>query len=235
MTTPMSACRQRVYTSFAGPVRPSPSRFYRFDCKRRILQSNSLDFWPHPNQNRVKKPNLHRERLAMSNWIVDRSRILQRDEIALVLTDLRRKARRSTNSRMNMVVFRLATCCGLRASEIAGLALADVQVDNSRPSIRVRREIGKGHKARKVPLTWDAGTLADLVEWKRFRREQGAADDDRFVCSQHCDSLGNPLDRRNLRKRFKASCKALGRERQSRVDDPRRPPFLRQPRPPRRP
>ena len=129
----------------------------------------------------------------MSNWIVDRCRILQRDEIALVLTDLRRKARRSTNSRMNMVVFRLATCCGLRASEIGGLVLADVQVDNSRPSIRVRREIGKGHKARKVPLTWDAGTLADLVEWKRFRREQGAADDDRFVCSQHCDSLGRSI------------------------------------------
>ena len=151
----------------------------------------------------------------MSNWIVDRSKILQPDEIALVLSDLRRKARRSTNSRMNMTIFRLATCCGLRASEIGGLALSDVQVDNSRPSIRIRREIGKGRKPRKVPLTWDAGTLADLVEWKRFRREQGAADDDRFVCSQHCDALGNPLDRRNLRKRFKATCKALGRERQA--------------------
>ena len=171
----------------------------------------------------------------MSNWIVDRSKILQRDEIARILTDLRRKARRSVNTRMNLAIFRLAACCGLRASEIAGLTLADVQVDNSRPSIRIRREIGKGHKARKVPLTWDAGTLADLVEWKRFRREQGAADDDLFVCSQHCDSLGNPLDRRNLRKRFKACCKVLGRERQGRVDDPRWPPFLRQPRPPRRP
>jgi len=151
----------------------------------------------------------------MSNWIVDRSKILQRDEIALVLTDLRRKARRSINSRMNLVVFRLAACCGLRASEIAGLILADVQVDNSRPSIRIRREIGKGHKARKVPLTWDAGTLADLVEWKRFRRDQGADDDARFVCSQHSDAFGNPLDRRNLRKRFKACCKTLGRERRA--------------------
>lgn len=150
----------------------------------------------------------------MSNWIVDRSKILQRDEMVRVLTDLRRKARRSVNSRMNLTIFRLAACCGLRASEIAGLVLSDVQVDNTRPSIRVRREIGKGRKARKVPLTWDAGTLADLVEWKRFRREQGAADDDRFVCSQHCDSFGNPLDRRNLRKRFRVSCKVLGRERQ---------------------
>jgi integrase len=178
------------------------------------LWSNSLDFWSRPKQNGVKKPNSHLEGLSMSNWIVDRSKILQRDEMARVLTDLRRKARRSVNSRMNLTIFRLAACCGLRASEIAGLALSDVRVDNSRPSIRVRREIGKGHKARKVPLTWDAGTLADLVEWKRFRREQGAVDDDRFVCSQHCDSLGNPLDRRNLRKRFKSSCKVLGRERQ---------------------
>jgi integrase/recombinase XerD len=151
----------------------------------------------------------------MSTWTVDRSKILQPDEMGLILTELRRKARRSVNTRTNLVVFRLAACCGLRASEIAGLILADVQVDNSRPSIRVRREIGKGHKPRKVPLTWDAGTLADLVEWKRFRRDQGAADDDRFVCSQHCDSLGNPLDRRNLRKRFRVSCKVLGRERQA--------------------
>ena len=151
----------------------------------------------------------------MSDWVVERTRILQRDEIARVLADLRRKARRSVNSRMNLAIFRLAACCGLRASEIAGLALSDVRVDNTRPSIRVRREIGKGHKARKVPLTWDAGTLADLVQWKRFRREQGADDDDLFVCSQHCDSFGNPLDRRNLRKRFKSSCKVLGRERRA--------------------
>jgi integrase/recombinase XerD len=151
----------------------------------------------------------------MSTWTVDRSKILQPDEMARVLTELRRKARRSVNTRTNLIVFRLAACCGLRASEIAGLTVGDVMVDNSRPSIRIRREIGKGHKARKVPLTWDAGTLADLVEWKRFRREQGAADDDRFVCSQHCDSLGNPLDRRNLRKRFRVSCKVLGRERQA--------------------
>jgi integrase/recombinase XerD len=151
----------------------------------------------------------------MSTWTVDRSKILQPDEMARVLTELRRKARRSINTRTNLTIFRLAACCGLRASEIAGLTVGDVQVDNSRPSIRIRREIGKGHKARKVPLTWDAGTLADLVEWKRFRRDQGAADDDRFVCSQHCDSLGNPLDRRNLRKRFRVSCKVLGRERQA--------------------
>jgi site-specific recombinase XerC len=116
---------------------------------------------------------------------------------------------------MNRVVFRLASCAGLRASEIAGLTLADVQVDSTQPKIRVRKEIAKGHKARKVPLTWDAGTLADLRDWKRFRRGQGAGDDAPFVCSQHRDALGNALDRRGLRKRFKACCKCLGRERQA--------------------
>jgi site-specific recombinase XerC len=128
--------------------------------------------------------------------------------------DLKRKARRSTNTRMNLIVFRLSTCCGLRASEIANVNLADVQVDSTQPKIRIRREVGKGHKARKVPLTWDAGTLADLREWKQYRREQEAADSAPFVCSQHCDSLGNQLDRRNLRMRFKVCCKVLGRERQ---------------------
>jgi hypothetical protein len=35
-----------------------------------------------------------------------------------------------------------------------------------------------------------------------------------FVCSQHRDSIGNQLDRRNLRMRFKVCRKVLGRERQ---------------------
>jgi integrase/recombinase XerD len=148
-------------------------------------------------------------------WIVDKSKVLQPREVGTVLDDLHRKARRSINTRMNLMVFRLSTCCGLRASEIAGLTLADVQVDSTRPNIRVRKEIAKGHKPRKVPLTWDAGTLADLREWKRHRREQGAGENDRFVCSQHKDALGHALDRRNLRKRFKAACKVLGSERRA--------------------
>jgi len=150
----------------------------------------------------------------MTSWTVGREKILQPHELAQILADLHRKARRSVNTRMNLIVFRLSACCGLRASEVGNLTLADVQVDNSRPSIRIRREVGKGHKARKVPLTWDAGTLADIREFKQFRREQGATDSDPFVCSQHRDSLGNHLDRRNLRMRFKVCCKLLGRERQ---------------------
>jgi len=151
----------------------------------------------------------------MANWTVDKSKILQPDEIRRVLDDLARKGHRSLNTRMNRVIFRLSTCCGLRASEISQITLADIQVDSSQPKIRIRREVGKGRRRRKVPLHWDAGTLSDLRDWKRFRREHGADDDARFVCSQHRDSLGNVLDRRNLRKRFKVCCKCLGPERQA--------------------
>lgn len=151
----------------------------------------------------------------MPTWTIERSKILQPREIKLILADLARKGRRSLNTRMNRVIFRLACCAGLRASEIAGLTLADVQVDSTRPQIRVRKEIAKGRRPRKVPLTWDQGTLDDLCEWKRYRREQGASDHAHFVCSQHKDSNGHPLDRRNLRMRFKTCCKCLGPERQS--------------------
>jgi len=151
----------------------------------------------------------------VATWTVDKSKILQPGEIKLVLADLARKGRRSLNTRLNRVVFRLSCCAGLRASEIAGLILADMQVDSTRLQIRVRKEIAKGHKPRKVPLHWDGATLHDLRDWKRFRREQGAGDDAPFVCSQHRDTLGKPLDRRNLRKRFKVACKCLGPERQS--------------------
>jgi integrase len=148
-------------------------------------------------------------------WIVDGSKILQPDEMGKVLTDLREKSRRSINHRLNLIVFRLSSCAGLRASEIAGLVLSDVRVDSDRPSIRVRKEVAKGHKARVVPLTWDASTKDDLAAWKQFRRDQGAGDGDPFVCSQHRDSLGKPLERRGLRKRFKVACKSLGPERQA--------------------
>ena len=98
---------------------------------------------------------------------------------------------------------------------LAGLILADVQVDNTQPKIRIRREVGKGHKRGIVPLTWDAGTLADIRAWKQLRREQGADESDLFVCSQHRDTFGRQLDRRNLRMRFKVCCKVLGRERRN--------------------
>jgi integrase len=72
----------------------------------------------------------------------------------------------------NLILFRLAACCGLRVSEIAHLHMADVRTDGSRPHLRIRRAAAKGHKARVVPLWWDAGTLAYITAWKVSRANQ---------------------------------------------------------------
>jgi len=98
----------------------------------------------------------------MSDWKVEATKILTAGEIAQVLADLKRRARRSGNSRMNLIVFRLATCCGLRVSELIGLRVGDVRVGMARPYIHVRRETAKRGKARRVPLWWDQSTLDDL-------------------------------------------------------------------------
>ena len=61
-----------------------------------------------------------------SDWSVDATKILSRRELGAVLADLERRSAHSHHARLNRVIFRLACCCGLRASEIAGLQLADV-------------------------------------------------------------------------------------------------------------
>lgn len=88
-----------------------------------------------------------------STWKVDQTKILSRAEIAAILSSLKRPSkRRSPNTRMNLAIFRLATCCGLRASEIIGIKLGDVRVGIARPYIRVPKTIAKGGKGRRAML-----------------------------------------------------------------------------------
>ena len=42
---------------------------------------------------------------------LDATKILSRRELAAVLNDLKRKAPRSKNTRLNLALFRLACCC----------------------------------------------------------------------------------------------------------------------------
>ncbi len=173
---------------------------------------------------------------------VDPTKILTRRELTCVLADLVRKAPRSANTRLNLVLVRLACCCGLRVSEIARLQIPDVRVEVSRPHLRIRRGAAKGGRPRIVPLWWDAGTLADLSDWKserlgqpperRFVSQaesgvvrpshaiQAAAGIYRrtpaaepFVACLRPGRQGTPLSRHTLRKRFRTACKVLGRER----------------------
>jgi integrase/recombinase XerD len=146
--------------------------------------------------------------------MLDQTKILTRNEIAEVLAELRRK-RRSVNTRQNAVIFRLATCCGLRVSEIVGLTLANVKVESERPHVHVPSSIAKGKKARKVALWWDAATLAALREWKAERITQGAASDAPFVCSQSKATKGKTLSVRNAQARWKVAIGALCDERRA--------------------
>ena len=143
----------------------------------------------------------------------DATKILTRRELAAVLADLRRRVLRSKNSRLNLVVFRLAACCGERASEIAHLQMADVRVEMPRPHLRIRASAAKGGRPRTVPLWWDAGTLEDLAAWWADRLARGAKSTSPFVCSWQVDRESITFSRHTLRKRFRTACKVLGPER----------------------
>ena len=148
-----------------------------------------------------------------SSRLADATKILTRREIALVLAELHRKAPRSKNTRLNLVIFRLACCCGLRASEIAMLQLADVRTEMPRPHLRIRNGASKGGRPRTVPLWWDAGTLADIVAWRAERLARGAKSQEPFVASFQPGRESQPLSRHTLRKRFRTGSKILGLER----------------------
>jgi len=126
---------------------------------------------------------------------------------------LERKAKRSLNTRLNLVIVRLACCCGLRVSEIANLRLDDVQVDDARPHVLIRAEVAKSRRLRRITLWWDRRNLETLVEWKQFRVEQGAVARDRFVVSAINRTRGKTLTRQAIRQRFRTACKVLGKSR----------------------
>ena len=145
--------------------------------------------------------------------LADPTKILIRREMAAVLADLRRKAPRSPNTRLNLTIFRLAACCGLRATEVARVRISDVRVELPRPHLRIRVGAAKGGRSRTVPLWWDAGTLEDVTAWKKLRLDRGADADEAFIASLRPGRIGTPLSRHTLRKRFRTACKVLGRER----------------------
>lgn len=144
-----------------------------------------------------------------TQWEVDSTKILTRTEMSVVLDDLRGKAGLSRHHHLYLIIFRLSACCGLRASEIAGLTAADVRTGIGRPHIIVRAEIAKGGRARRVPLWWDAQTLEDLTAWKATL--QGP--DSLFVSSSRGKASGGPLSRQTIRDRFLGACRVLGKDR----------------------
>ena len=147
------------------------------------------------------------------HFTADVTKILTRSEMQAVLADLRRKAPRSKNTRLNLVIFRLSACCGLRASEIAQLQMADIRVELPRPHIRIRVGASKGGRSRSVPLWWDGGTLDDLAAWRADRAAHSAIGGDPFVASLQVGRETVVFSRHTLRKRFRTACRVLGAER----------------------
>ncbi len=154
--------------------------------------------------------------MSMPLSTMDKTRILTRTEIAQVIADLKRK-RRSVNTRQNLIVFRLSACCGLRVSEIAGLRICDLQICGPHPHIFIPQATSKRWRPRRVPLWWDAETLADIQAWRLERITAGAQPADPLVCSLHKDTRGKLLSARNLQHRWGVAIKVLGSDRVKRL------------------
>jgi integrase len=106
----------------------------------------------------------------------------------------------------------LSACCGLRASEIAQLQMADIRVEMPRPHIRIRVGCSKGGKSRRVPLWWDRETLGDLAGWRADKAARGAKGGDSFVPSLQAGRKALVFSRHTLRKKFGTACRVLGKE-----------------------
>lgn len=119
-------------------------------------------------------------------WKPDPRKCIETEDVARIITDLKRRAKRSASTKMSLTIFRLAVGCGLRVSEICGLKMCDVQLDQREPRILIPTEITKGgkgaNKKRSVPLTWSKDTRGDLAEWKAARKKMGAKPQSYFVC-----------------------------------------------------
>jgi integrase len=114
-------------------------------------------------------------------------------------------------TRRNLIIFRLATCCGLRVGELTLLRLGDFHL-GLQPFLVVRSETtkadSKGRRRRRtVPLWWDAGTLSDLTAWVAIRRAAGAGDEDYVVSTR----TGGRIDCAAARRAFQSACRILGR------------------------
>lgn len=133
----------------------------------------------------------------------------------MVLFDLGHRARRSLAAKQRLVIFRLATCCGLRANEIAQLRLEHLRTDCEHPFLKLPESITKHHWPRDVPLWWDAGTLADIKWWKsyRFSSPSNTPPEAPVVYHTAGKHIGGALRRNDIWYRYKCALRALGDER----------------------
>lgn len=153
----------------------------------------------------------------MTRPTISAERLIHPHEIAAIIEYAHRRMRARPNAievQRNLVIFRLACCCGLRAGEVAGLDLRDVRTRLARPYIDLRADICKRKRPRTVPLVYDHGTLADLDAWKQRRQREGATETDPFVARTRGASRGRRITADEVNRFFKSAVRVpLGRER----------------------
>lgn len=142
----------------------------------------------------------------MADWEVDQQRVLTDVEVAVCLSELRRKAKRSKLTHRTLIIFELATCCGLRVSEICSLTMADVRLGLD-PAIRIRRETSKSGRPRTVPLGWDALAMLDVSRWVGLRLASGASSSDLLLPTR----TGHRMDRSTVSRMYSRACRPIGR------------------------
>lgn len=135
-----------------------------------------------------------------------KNKSLTRDEVNTVLEDLEKRGRRSVNTRMNNIIFRLAHHAGLRASEIANLRVIDVQLNAEHPLVYVHQ--GKGKKSASVQVV-SKPTIAALAAHLQMRISNGASGKDTFLIKTN----GKSFDRNEIAKRYKSAIRILPEDR----------------------
>ena len=141
------------------------------------------------------------------NKVQGTNKSLTIDEVKAVLADLEQRGRRSVNTRMNNIIFRLATSCGLRASEIANVRICDIKLADS---ARVHVHEGKGKKSSDVTIP-DNGTIVALAQHHQMRKTDGASGKDTLLVKTN----GKSFDRNEIAKRYKSAIRILPEERRS--------------------
>lgn len=139
-------------------------------------------------------------------WAPDATRILSIDEVRAVLARLKRY--KSFAGRRREIVFRLATCCGLRVTEIRELNVGDCYLNDLTSGVKVRTALKRG-KVRTIPLHRDRDTYEALCCFIQGRLQAGAGLADPLLITR----TGQRVHRTHLRQIFKQACRPLGPER----------------------
>ena len=151
---------------------------------------------------------------------VDRTRILQADEIAAVVADCKQRMKRAPTMEVNLLVFRLSCQFGLRRKEIAGLQMRDLVLFGPRPHIVIRADNTKGREGKRrkriVPMWWEQEPnypRRSISSWFDRRTAAGASGSDPFLCSMRSGYAGQALHLCRVPSHWVTAIRCLGSQR----------------------